>query len=74
MTTAAETGAVRPAIDGFAAAIMIGVTFSWGFNQVAVKVSNVGYNPVFSVLVRSAIACLLVYLWCRYRRKTRFQT
>ena len=63
----------RPAVDAFAAAMMIGLTFSWGLNQVAVKVSNIGYNPVFSVLVRSAIACVLVYLWCRYRRISLFE-
>jgi drug/metabolite transporter (DMT)-like permease len=28
---------------------------------------------VFSVLVRSAIACALVYLWCRYRRIALFE-
>jgi drug/metabolite transporter (DMT)-like permease len=73
MTTTTSANVARSAIDGFAAAIMVGVTFSWGINQVAVKVSNVGYNPVFSVLVRSAIACVLVYLWCRYRRIPLFE-
>ncbi|TYR35294.1 DMT family transporter [Mesorhizobium microcysteis] len=52
---------------------MIGLTLSWGFNQVLVKVSNTGYNPIFSVLARSAIACLLVWLWCRYRRIPLFE-
>lgn len=73
MSEAPATTFARPAIDGFAAALMIGLTFSWGLNQVAVKISNVGYNPVFSVLVRSAIACVLVWLWCRYRRLPLFE-
>jgi drug/metabolite transporter (DMT)-like permease len=68
MTAATDTSDVRPTIDAFAAAVMVALTFSWGLNQVAIKVANVGYNPVFAVLVRSAIACLLVLLWCRYRR------
>lgn len=65
--------ATRPAIDGFAAAMMMVLTFSWGLNQVAVKVANVGYNPVFAVLLRSAIACVLVYLWCLHRRIPLFE-
>lgn len=63
----------RDAIDAFATVMMVALTFSWGLNQVAVKLSNVGYNPVFTVLVRSAIACVLVYLWCRYRRIALFE-
>jgi len=58
---------LRTAIDGFAAAMMIFLTFSWGLNQVAIKLANVGYNPIFAVLARSAVACVLVYLWCRWR-------
>lgn len=73
MSEAPATTLAKPAVDGFAAALMIGLTFSWGLNQVAVKISNVGYNPVFSVLVRSAIACVLVWLWCRYRRIQLFE-
>lgn len=57
----------RPALDAFAVAMMVMLTFSWGLNQVAIKVSNVGYNPVFTVVVRSALAGLLVFLWCRWR-------
>ena len=60
MSVAGETIDTRPSIDTFAAALMIALTFSWGLNQVAVKVANVGFNPVFSVLVRSAIGGLLV--------------
>ncbi|MEO3999235.1 DMT family transporter [Mesorhizobium sp. CAU 1732] len=68
MSPAAGGSDARPSIDTFAAVAMVGLTFFWGLNQVAVKVSNVGYNPIFAVLLRSAIACVLVYLWCRYRR------
>lgn len=63
----AGTHAVRPAIDGFAAVMMLMLTFSWGLNQVAIKLSNVGYNPMFVVLLRSAIGGALVFLWCRWR-------
>lgn len=73
MSQATGTAGARPAIDGLATAVMIGLTFSWGLNQVAIKVSNVGYNPVFGVLLRSAIAFVLVWLWCRWRRIPLFE-
>jgi len=63
----AVPGAARPAVDGFAAAMMVFLTFSWGLNQVAIKLANAGYNPVFAVLVRSGMGCVLVFLWCRWR-------
>jgi drug/metabolite transporter (DMT)-like permease len=67
MTTAAHTDR-RDAIDAFAAGMMILLTFSWGLNQVLIKVANTGYNPVFLTFGRSALAALLVYAWCRWRR------
>jgi drug/metabolite transporter (DMT)-like permease len=57
----------RHAIDATAALIMLGLTFSWGLNGVAAKLSNSGYDPVFVALARSAIACVVVFLWCRLR-------
>lgn len=67
MTTTGLVEGRRDAIDGFAAAVMIGLTFSWGLNQVAIKVANTGYSPVFLTVARSAIAAVLVFAWCRYR-------
>jgi len=57
----------KPAVDGFAAAVMIFLTFTWGLNQVAIKVANTGYNPIFLAVARSAMAAVLVYGWCRWR-------
>jgi drug/metabolite transporter (DMT)-like permease len=57
----------RDAVDLAAAAIMIGLTFSWGLNGVAAKISYAGFSPVFVSVARSAIGGLLVFLWCRYR-------
>lgn len=72
MTAASHT--VRPAgMDGLATALMVMLTFSWGLNQVAIKVSNVGYNPIFIVLVRSVVGGALVCLWCRWRAIALFE-
>jgi drug/metabolite transporter (DMT)-like permease len=38
-----------------------------GLNGVAQKLSNVGFNPVFTSVFRSALGAVLVYLWCRAR-------
>ncbi|MCR4267631.1 DMT family transporter [Nitratireductor sp. ZSWI3] len=63
----------RDAIDAFAALMMIGLTLSWGLNQVAIKIANTGYSPMFLMFLRSAVATLLVFLWCRYRRIALFE-
>lgn len=57
----------REAVDGFAVLVMLVLTLTWGFNQVAIKVSNTGYSPILLMVARSAIATLIVYLWCRYK-------
>lgn len=57
----------RDAIDTAAAALMIGLTFSWGLNGVAAKITNTGFNPIFATCFRSALGALLVFAWCRWR-------
>jgi drug/metabolite transporter (DMT)-like permease len=54
-------------IDAFAALLMVGLTFSWGFNQVAIKLSNAGFNPMAVACARSLVAGTLVYGWCALR-------
>lgn len=68
MSVGAETvGRSRAAIDVFAAVVMVGLTFSWGLNGVAAKLSNQGFNPIFVSVARAAIGSVLVFLWCRWR-------
>ncbi|APH72708.1 DMT family transporter [Aquibium oceanicum] len=57
----------RDAIDTAAALLMIGLTFSWGLNGVAVKLANDGFSPVLISIARSSIAALCVFAWCRWR-------
>jgi drug/metabolite transporter (DMT)-like permease len=63
----------RDSIDMAAAAIMVGLTFSWGLNGVAAKISYAGYDPVFISIVRAVIGGALVMLWCRWRGIALFQ-
>jgi len=65
--TAVDTTERRDGIDAFAAGAMMVLTLSWGLNQVLVKVANAGYNPVLLTVGRSAIAAVLVFLWCHWR-------
>lgn len=65
--TTVDSGGQRANIDGFAGAIMLALTCSWGFNQVAIKIANAGLQPVFQSGMRSLLAGLLVLVWCRIR-------
>ena len=67
MSGAADALDRRDAIDMAAAAIMVGLTFSWGLNYVAAKISYAGFDPVFLSIARSVIGGLLVFAWCRWR-------
>lgn len=67
MGVATDTLDRRDAIDLAAAAIMVGLTFSWGLNYVAAKISYAGYDPVFLSIARSVIGGLCVFGWCRWR-------
>ena len=67
MSVAAPAIGRRDALDVVAVATMVGLTFAWGLNGVAAKISTSGFNPVFISVARSAIAATLVFLWCRYR-------
>jgi len=54
-------------MDAFAVGIMLALTVAWGFNGVAIKISNMGFNPVFVALLRSSIGGVAIYCWCLFR-------
>lgn len=49
-------------------ALMALLTAAWGLNMVAVKVGNAGFPPVLQAALRSAIAAVLLWAWCHWRR------
>ena len=63
-TTASD---VRPDLDTFATSIVVACSFAWGLNQVAIKVANLSFQPVFQAGLRSLVGGILVLLWCWYR-------
>jgi drug/metabolite transporter (DMT)-like permease len=58
--------ATRP-LDAAAAAIVVLLCLSWGFNQVAVKLALPDIPPLMQASIRSAGAGLIVWLWTRAR-------
>ena len=55
-------------LDGRASAALVILCASWGLNQVAVKLALAGIPPMLQMGLRSLLAAVLVYAWCRIRR------
>ena len=66
MSDPAYTSTTRP-LDAVAAAIVVVLCLSWGFNQVAIKLAIHDIPPLTQAAVRSAVAALLIAAWCRLR-------
>ena len=58
----------RVSFDGLAIMLVMFIMFSWGLNQVAIKIGNQGFNPMLMAAGRSALGGMCVFLWCRWRR------
>jgi drug/metabolite transporter (DMT)-like permease len=56
----------RP-LDALAAAIVVVLCLSWGFNQVAAKLAIHDIPPLIQAAIRSFGAALIVGAWCRLR-------
>lgn len=56
------------ALDAKAAGLLTGTCLLWGINALAIKFSNVGFDPIFTAGVRSVIATLGLVLWMKLRK------
>lgn len=54
-------------IDMIGAVALIGFALNFGLNQVVVKVSNGGFQPVFMAAIRSIGAGVILIMWMRAR-------
>ncbi|MFY0691551.1 MAG: DMT family transporter [Paracoccaceae bacterium] len=54
-------------IDAFGATVLIGFSLLMALNQVVIKVTNDGFQPVFFAGLRSAGAILCIALWIRWQ-------
>ena len=60
-------------LDSAAIISLIGLTLLWGVNNAFMKYAMVGISPMLMTFLRSALAMLFVYLWCRYKGIAVFQ-
>jgi len=67
-----DTASVKERLDLKAVAILTGICMLWGVNAVAIKISNVGIDPIFSAGVRSVIAALCLAGWMKLKKMTLF--
>jgi drug/metabolite transporter (DMT)-like permease len=65
---------VRTSLDLRAVATLVVLCGSWGLAQVATKIALVGIPPALQMGARSLIAAILVFLWCRLRKKPLFES
>ncbi len=65
-STPTYTSTTRP-LDAIAAAIVVVLCLSWGFNQVATKLAIHDIPPLTQATIRSVVASLLIAGWCRLR-------
>jgi drug/metabolite transporter (DMT)-like permease len=56
-------------IDTFGATMLVAVSMLLGLNQVMVKVTNAGLQPVFSAGMRSVLAACALLAWALWRKK-----
>lgn len=56
-------------LDSKAILVLVVLCASWGLQQVAIKIANVGISPVLQAGIRSAGAAMLVWIWMVVRRK-----
>jgi drug/metabolite transporter (DMT)-like permease len=64
---------MKATLDLRAVLTLVVLCGSWGLNQVAIKVSLWGIPPAMQMGARSALATLLVFLWCVLRGRKLFQ-
>jgi drug/metabolite transporter (DMT)-like permease len=55
------------------AALLTSLCLLWGLNAVAIKVANVGIDPIFGAGLRSVIATTCLILWMRFKNIPLFE-
>jgi drug/metabolite transporter (DMT)-like permease len=67
MASSSASDNVTRSLDAMAAAIVVVLCLSWGFNQVSTKLAIYDVPPLTQAAIRSAVATLLIAGWCRLR-------
>jgi drug/metabolite transporter (DMT)-like permease len=67
MASSSTSDNVTRPLDAMAAALVVVLCLSWGFNQVSTKLAIHDVPPLTQAAIRSAVATLLIAGWCRLR-------
>jgi drug/metabolite transporter (DMT)-like permease len=59
-----EQGTVKDHLDLKGFFILVLLTLLWGCNYTAIKISNLGFSPIFNAFLRSSIASALGIVYC----------
>jgi len=62
----AHTSATRP-LDTIGMLVVVFLCFSWGFNQVSIKLAIHDIPPLTQAVVRSVVASVIVWAWMWFR-------
>ncbi len=62
----------KQTLDLAAASLLTGLCMLWGFNGVAIKISNLGIDPIFGAGIRSVIATLGLIFWMKLKNISLF--
>ena len=63
-----DTFSAKEKLDVKSASLLTALCLLWGLNAVAIKVANVGIDPIFGAGLRSVIATACLILWMRFKR------
>jgi drug/metabolite transporter (DMT)-like permease len=55
-------------LDVTSASLLTALCMVWGLNAVAIKIANVGIDPIFGAGLRSVIATACLIVWMRFKR------
>ena len=55
-------------IDMFGVVALIAIALNFGLNQIVIKFSNGGFQPLFMACLRSAGAGIVLLIWMRIRK------
>ena len=57
----------KKGVDAQGIVFLVGLSLLLAFNQIVIKVTNQGFQPVFAAGIRSLGGLLLVWVWMRWR-------
>ena len=67
-STTADEYRVHDRLDAVATTLVVILCLVWGLNYVSMKVVNLGFQPIFVAGLRFALAAVVIFFWCLFRR------